>query len=164
MNENLEKAKSILELDEFNKLKNQIDSNNYTIEEINNLINEFINDHNYNKNKKNEYNESNNIKIEVIDRDKNNIIVKIDGKNNGILKNYKNKSNNDLEVAFVRIAKLLSINTIDAKRFRFENKNYVLEIDNEYNYEKMSNKLKIEISSITNDDDIKKAKKILGIS
>ena len=156
MNENLEKAKSILELDEFNKLKNQIDSNNYTIEEINNLINEFINDHNYNKNKKNEYNESNNIKIEVIDRDKNNIIVKIDGKNNGILKNYKNKSNNDLEVAFVRIAKLLSINTIDAKRFRFENKNYVLEIDNEYNYEKMSNKLKIEISSITNDDDIKK--------
>ena len=46
MNENLEKAKSILELDEFNKLKNQIDSNNYTIEEINNLINEFINDHN----------------------------------------------------------------------------------------------------------------------
>ena len=43
MNENLEKAKSILELDEFNKLKNQIDSNNYTIEEINNLINEFIN-------------------------------------------------------------------------------------------------------------------------
>ena len=56
MNENLEKAKSILELDEFNKLKNQIDSNNYTIEEINNLINEFINDHNYNKNKKNEYN------------------------------------------------------------------------------------------------------------
>ena len=48
MNENLEKAKSILELDEFNKLKNQIDSNNYTIEEINNLINEFINDHNYN--------------------------------------------------------------------------------------------------------------------
>ena len=53
MNENLEKAKSILELDEFNKLKNQIDSNNYTIEEINNLINEFINDHNYNKNKKN---------------------------------------------------------------------------------------------------------------
>ena len=156
MNENLEKAKSILELDEFNKLKNQIDSNNYTIEEINNLINEFINDHNYNKNKKNEYNESNNIKIEVIDRDKNNIIVKIDGKNNGILKNYKNKSNNDLEVAFVRIAKLLSVNTIDAKRFRFENKNYVLEIDNEYNYEKMSNKLKIEISSITNDDDIKK--------
>ena len=156
MNENLEKAKSILELDEFNKLKNQIDSNNYTIEEINNLINEFINDHNYNKNKKNEYNESNNIKIEVIDRDKNNIIVKIDGENNGILKNYKNKSNNDLEVAFVRIAKLLSINTIDAKRFRFENKNYVLEIDNEYNYEKMSNKLKIEISSITNDDDIKK--------
>ena len=156
MNENLEKAKSILELDEFNKLKNQIDSNNYTIEEINNLINEFINDHNYNKNKKNEYNESNNIKIEVIDRDKNNIIVKIDGKNNGILKNYKNKSNNDLEVAFVRIAKLLSINTIDAKRFRFENKNYVLEIDNEYNYEKMSNKLKIEIASITNDDDIKK--------
>ena len=156
MNENLEKAKSILELDEFNKLKNQIDSNNYTIEEINNLINEFINDHNYNKNKKNEYNESNNIKIEVIDRDKNNIIVKIDGKNNGILKNYKNKSNNDLEVAFVRIAKLLSINTIDAKRFRFENKNYVLEIDNEYNYDKMSNKLKIEISSITNDDDIKK--------
>lgn len=156
MNENLEKAKSILELDEFNKLKNQIDSNNYTIEEINNLINEFINDHNYNKNKKNEYNESNNIKIEVIDRDKNNIIVKIDDKNNGILKNYKNKSNNDLEVAFVRIAKLLSINTIDAKRFRFENKNYVLEIDNEYNYEKMSNKLKIEISSITNDDDIKK--------
>lgn len=156
MNESLEKAKSILELDEFNKLKNQIDSNNYTIEEINNLINEFINDHNYNKNKKNEYNESNNIKIEVIDRDKNNIIVKIDGKNNGILKNYKNKSNNDLEVAFVRIAKLLSINTIDAKRFRFENKNYVLEIDNEYNYEKMSNKLKIEISSITNDDDIKK--------
>lgn len=156
MNENLEKAKSILELDEFNKLKNQIDSNNYTIEEINNLINEFINDHNYNKNKKNEYNESNNIKIEVIDRDKNNIIVKIDGKNNGILKNYKNKSNNDLEVAFVRIAKLLSINTIDAKRFRFENKNYVLEIDKEYNYEKMSNKLKIEISSITNDDDIKK--------
>lgn len=156
MNENLEKAKSILELDEFNKLKNQIDSNNYTIEEINNLINEFINDHNYNKNKKNEYNESNNIKIEVIDKDKNNIIVKIDGKNNGILKNYKNKSNNDLEVAFVRIAKLLSINTIDAKRFRFENKNYVLEIDNEYNYEKMSNKLKIEISSITNDDDIKK--------
>ena len=156
MNENLEKAKSILELDEFNKLKNQIDSNNYTIEEINNLINEFINDHNYNKNKKNEYNESNNIKIEVIDRDKNNIIVKIDGKNNGILKNYKNKSNNDLEVAFVRIAKLLSINTIDAKRFRFENNNYVLEIDNEYNYEKMSNKLKIEISSITNDDDIKK--------
>ena len=156
MNENLEKAKSILELDEFNKLKNQIDSNNYTIEEINNLINEFINDHNYNKNKKNEYNESNNIKIEVIDREKNNIIVKIDGKNNGILKNYKNKSNNDLEVAFVRIAKLLSINTIDAKRFRFENKNYVLEIDNEYNYEKMSNKLKIEISSITNDDDIKK--------
>ena len=156
MNENLEKAKSILELDEFNKLKNQIDSNNYTIEEINNLINEFINDHNYNKNKKNEYNESNNRKIEVIDRDKNNIIVKIDGKNNGILKNYKNKSNNDLEVAFVRIAKLLSINTIDAKRFRFENKNYVLEIDNEYNYEKMSNKLKIEISSITNDDDIKK--------
>ena len=156
MNENLEKAKSILELDEFNKLKNQIDSNNYTIEEINNLINEFINDHNYNKNKKNEYNESNNIKIEVIDRDKNNIIVKIDGKNNGILKNYKNKSNNDLEVAFVRIAKLLSINTIDAKRFRFENKNYVLEIDNEFNYEKMSNKLKIEISSITNDDDIKK--------
>ena len=156
MNENLEKAKSILELDEFNKLKNQIDSNNYTIEEINNLINEFINDHNYNKNKKNEYNESNNIKIEVIDRDKNNIIVKIDGKNNGILKNYKNKSNNDLEVAFVRIAKLFSINTIDAKRFRFENKNYVLEIDNEYNYEKMSNKLKIEISSITNDDDIKK--------
>lgn len=156
MNENLEKAKSILELDEFNKLKNQIDSNNYTIEEINNLINEFINDHNYNKNKKNEYNESNNIKIEVIDRDKNNIIVKIYGKNNGILKNYKNKSNNDLEVAFVRIAKLLSINTIDAKRFRFENKNYVLEIDNEYNYEKMSNKLKIEISSITNDDDIKK--------
>ena len=156
MNENLEKAKSILELDEFNKLKNQIDSNNYTIEEINNLINEFINDHNYNKNKKNEYNESNNIKIEVIDRDKNNIIVKIDGKNNGILKNYKNKSNNDLEVAFVRIAKLLSINTIDAKRFRFENKNYVLEIDNECNYDKMSNKLKIEISSITNDDDIKK--------
>lgn len=156
MNENLEKAKSILELDEFNKLKNQIDSNNYTIEEINNLINEFINDHNYNKNKKNEYNESNNIKIEVIDRDKNNIIVKIDGKNNGILKNYKNKSNNDLEVAFVRIAKLLSINTIDAKRFRFENKNYVLEIDNENNYDKMSNKLKIEISSITNDDDIKK--------
>ena len=156
MNENLEKAKSILELDEFNKLKNQIDSNNYTIEEINNLTNEFINDHNYNKNKKNEYNESNNIKIEVIDRDKNNIIVKIDGKNNGILKNYKNKSNNDLEVAFVRIAKLLSINTIDAKRFRFENKNYVLEIDNEYNYDKMSNKLKIEISSITNDDDIKK--------
>ena len=156
MNENLEKAKSILELDEFNKLKNQIDSNNYTIDEINNLINEFINDHNYNKNKKNEYNESNNIKIEVIDRDKNNIIVKIDDKNNGILKNYKNKSNNDLEVAFVRIAKLLSINTIDAKRFRFENKNYVLEIDNEYNYEKMSNKLKIEISSITNDDDIKK--------
>ncbi len=156
MNENLEKAKSILELDEFNKLKNQIDSNNYTIEEINNLINEFINDHNYNKNKKNEYNESNNIKIEVIDRDKNNIIVKIDGKNNGILKNYKNKSNNDLEVAFVRIAKLFSINTIDAKRFRFENKNYVLEIDNEYDYDKMSNKLKIEISSITNDDDIKK--------
>ena len=156
MNENLEKAKSILELDEFNKLKNQIDSNNYTIEEINNLINEFINDHNYNKNKNNEYNESNNIKIEVIDRDKNNIIVKIDGKNNGILKNYKNKSNNDLEVAFVRIAKLLSINTIDAKRFRFENKNYVLKLDNEYNYEKMSNKLKIEISSITNDDDIKK--------
>ena len=156
MNENLDKAKSILELDEFNKLKNQIDSNNYTIEEINNLINEFINDHNYNKNKKNEYNESNNIKIEVIDRDKNNIIVKIDGKNNGILKNYKNKSNNDLEVAFVRIAKLLSINTIDAKRFRFENKNYVLEIDNENNYDKMSNKLKIEISSITNDDDIKK--------
>ena len=156
MNENLEKAKSILELDEFNKLKNQIDSNNYTIEEINNLINEFINDHNYNKNKKNEYNESNNIKIEVIDRDKNNIIVKIDGKNNGILKNYKNKSNNDLEVAFVRIAKLLSINTIDAKRFRFENKNYVLEIDNDNNYDKMSNKLKIEISSITNDDDIKK--------
>ena len=43
MNENLEKAKSILELDEFNKLKNQIDSNNYTIEEINNLINEYIN-------------------------------------------------------------------------------------------------------------------------
>lgn len=156
MNENLEKAKSILELDEFNKLKNQIDSNNYTVEEINNLINEFINDHNYNKNKKNEYNESNNIKIEVIDRDKNNIIVKIDGKNNGILKNYKNKSNNDLEVAFIRIAKLLSINTIDAKRFRFENKNYVLEIDNENNYDKMSNKLKIEISSITNDDDIKK--------
>lgn len=156
MNENLEKAKSILELDEFNKLKNQIDSNNYTVEEINNLINEFINDHNYNKNKKNEYNESNNIKIEVIDRDKNNIIVKIDGKNNGILKNYKNKSNNDLEVAFVRIAKLFSINTIDAKRFRFENKNYVLEIDNENNYDKMSNKLKIEISSITNDDDIKK--------
>ena len=156
MNESLEKAKSILELDEFNKLKNQIDSNNYTIEEINNLINEFINDHNYNKNKKNEYNESNNIKIEVIDRDKNNIIVKIDGKNNGILKNYKNKSNNDLEVAFVRIAKLFSINTIDAKRFRFENKNYVLEIDNENNYDKMSNKLKIEISSITNDDDIKK--------
>lgn len=156
MNENLEKAKSILELDEFNKLKNQIDNNNYTIEEINNLINEFINDHNYNKNKKNEYNESNNIKIEVIDRDKNNIIVKIDGKNNGILKNYKNKSNNDLEVAFIRIAKLFSINTIDAKRFRFENKNYILEIDNECNYDKMSNKLKIEISSITNDEDIKK--------
>ena len=156
MNENLEKAKLILELDEFNKLKNQVDSNNYTTEEINNLINEFINDHNYNKNKKNEYNESSNIKIEVIDREKNNIIVKIDGKNNGILKNYKNKSNNDLEVAFVRIAKLFSINTIDAKRFRFENKNYVLEIDNENKYDKMSNKLKIEISNVTNDDDIKK--------
>lgn len=152
----LDNVKKVLELDEYNKLKNYIENNNLSEEEKERVINESIKNHIYNENIRSEYNNNNNLKIEVKEKQKNNITVKIDDKIDGVLKNYKNKCNNDLEIAIIRIAKLFDIKTIDAKRIRFENKNYILEIDDYDKYELLSDKLSIEKSSITLEEDIMK--------
>ncbi|MEG0138287.1 MAG: hypothetical protein RR708_04810, partial [Bacilli bacterium] len=124
------KEKSILKIDEKNKIRNEIKSKEYTKNEIEDLIEESIKNHIYIENKKNEYNQNKNIEIKIIEKSKKNIKVEVDN-NVGYLKTHKSLTLNDLEIALMKIGKLLELNVVDIKRIKYENKNYILLTSNE---------------------------------
>ncbi|MEG0266793.1 MAG: hypothetical protein RR659_04015, partial [Bacilli bacterium] len=96
------KEKSILKIDEKNKIRNEIKSKEYTKNEIEDLIEESIKNHIYIENKKNEYNQNKNIEIKIIEKSKKNIKVEVDN-NVGYLKTHKSLTLNDLEIALMKI-------------------------------------------------------------
>ena len=148
------KNKNILKLDEINKIKIVAEQNNLSKKEIDSLFEETIKNHFYLENKKNEYNKNKNIAFDIIEKDKQNIKIKLGQNEKAILKSFKPSYLLDLEITYNKIAKLLNINVITSKRIRYDNKNYLLVLKDDDKIRMMNELIKIDPKKIKESDEI----------
>lgn len=148
------KDKNILKLDEINKIKIISEEKNLTKKEIDALFEETIKNHFYLENKKNEYNKNKNIAFDIIEKDKQNIKIKLGKNEKAILKSFKPAYLLDLEVSYNKIAKIFNIDVITSKRIRYDNKNYLLVLKDDSEITLMSELIKIDTKRIKESDEI----------
>ena len=144
--------KDVLKLDEINKLKRLCEEKQLTKKEIDEVFEETIKNHFYIENKKNEINENKNLSFDILDKDKNNIYIKLETNEKAILKTYKPLTLLDLEIAITKIAHLFDIDVVTTKRIKFENKSYLLVLKEEY--KEFSNLISIDRKRIKETDEI----------
>lgn len=148
------KNKNILKLDEINKIKIISEEKKLTKKEIDVLFEETIKNHFYLENKKNEYNKNKNIAFDIIEKDKQNIKIKLGKNEKAILKSFKPAYLLDLEVTYNKIAKIFNIDVITSKRIRYDNKNYLLVLKDDDEITLMSELIKIDTKKIKESDEI----------
>ena len=146
--------KNVLKADEINKLKKICEENNYTKKEIDKAVEETIKNHFYVENKKNEIDENKNLSFDILEKDKNNIYIKLETEEKALLKTYKPLSLLDLEVAITKIAYLFDIKVVTTKRIKYENKSYLLILKDEY--QEMSKLISIDRKRIKESDEGRK--------
>ena len=144
--------KNVLKTNEINKLKKVCEDNNYTKKEIDKAVEETIKNHFYVENKKNEIDENKNLSFDILEKDKNNIYIKLETEEKALLKTYKPLSLLDLEVAITKIAYLFDIKVVTTKRIKYENKSYLLILKDEY--QEMSKLISIDRKRIKESDEI----------